>query len=86
MPQKKKPDALELIRDKYVRVQGALTCMMMTLKGLLLAYNKDMQENKKGLFDALDTQMNCLQMAALVLNSIQVKRLRCKEAARAGLR
>jgi argininosuccinate lyase len=48
MPQKKNPDALELIRGKCGRVQGALTGMMMTLKGLPLAYNKDMQEDKEG--------------------------------------
>lgn len=74
MPQKKNPDALELIRGKCGRVQGALTGMMMTLKGLPLAYNKDMQEDKEGLFDALDTWLDCLHMAALVLDGIQVKR------------
>ncbi len=58
--------------------------MMMTLKGLPLAYNKDMQEDKEGLFDALDTWMDCLQMAALVLDGIQVKRPRCQEAAEQG--
>ncbi|AGB84607.1 argininosuccinate lyase [Serratia sp. FGI94] len=84
MPQKKNPDALELIRGKCGRVQGALTGMMMTLKGLPLAYNKDMQEDKEGLFDALDTWMDCLQMAALVLDGIQVKRPRCQEAAEQG--
>lgn len=84
MPQKKNPDALELIRGKCGRVQGALTSMMMTLKGLPLAYNKDMQEDKEGLFDALDTWMDCLQMAALVLDGIQVKRPRCREAAEQG--
>ena len=84
MPQKKNPDALELIRGKCGRVQGAFTGMMMTLKGLPLAYNKDMQEDKEGLFDALDTWMDCLQMAALVLDGIQVKRPRCKEAAEQG--
>ncbi|MFC0226595.1 argininosuccinate lyase [Serratia aquatilis] len=84
MPQKKNPDALELIRGKSGRVQGALTGMMMTLKGLPLAYNKDMQEDKEGLFDALDTWMDCLQMAALVLDGIQVKRSRCQEAAQQG--
>ena len=84
MPQKKSPDALELIRGKCGRVQGALTGMMMTLKGLPLAYNKDMQEDKEGLFDALDTWMDCLQMAALVLDGIQVKRPRCQEAAEQG--
>ena len=81
MPQKKNPDALELIRGKCGRVQGALTGMMMTLKGLPLAYNKDMQEDKEGLFDALDTWLDCLHMSALVLDGIQVKRPRCQEAA-----
>ena len=84
MPQKKNPDALELSRGKCGRVQGALTGMMMTLKGLPLAYNKDMQEDKEGLFDALDTWLDCLHMAALVLDGIQVKRPRCKEAAEQG--
>lgn len=85
MPQKKNPDALELIRGKCGRVQGALTGMMMTLKGLPLAYNKDMQEDKEGLFDALDTWLDCLHMAALVLDGIQVKRLRCQDAAQQGM-
>ena len=84
MPQKKNPDALELIRGKTGRVQGALTGMMMTLKGLPLAYNKDMQEDKEGLFDALDTWLDCLHMSALVLDGIQVKRPRCREAAEQG--
>ncbi|MEX0447402.1 argininosuccinate lyase [Xenorhabdus sp. SGI246] len=84
MPQKKNPDALELIRGKCGRVQGALTSMMMTLKGLPLAYNKDMQEDKEGLFDALDTWRDCLHMAVLVLDGIQIKRDRCKEAAQQG--
>ncbi len=75
---------LELIRGKCGRVQGALTGMMMTLKGLPLAYNKDMQEDKEGLFDALDTWLDCLHMAALVLDGIQVKRPRCQEAAQQG--
>ncbi|AYA41481.1 argininosuccinate lyase [Xenorhabdus nematophila] len=84
MPQKKNPDALELIRGKCGRVQGSLTGMMMTLKGLPLAYNKDMQEDKEGLFDALDTWLDCLHMAALVLDGIQVKQARCEEAAKQG--
>ncbi|WP_434526197.1 argininosuccinate lyase [Photorhabdus asymbiotica] len=84
MPQKKNPDALELIRGKCGRVQGALTGMMMTLKGLPLAYNKDMQEDKEGLFDALDTWLDCLHMAALVLDGIQVKHSRCEDAAKQG--
>lgn len=84
MPQKKNPDALELIRGKCGRVQGALTGMMMTLKGLPLAYNKDMQEDKEGLFDALDTWIDCLHMSVLVLDGIQIKRPRCQEAAEQG--
>ncbi|MGC0843055.1 argininosuccinate lyase [Pantoea agglomerans] len=84
MPQKKNPDALELIRGKCGRVQGALTGMMMTLKGLPLAYNKDMQEDKEGLFDALDTWLGCLHMSVLVLDGLQVKRPRCQEAAEQG--
>lgn len=59
--------------------------MMMTLKGLPLAYNKDMQEDKEGLFDALDTWLDCLHMAALVLDGIQVKRPRCAEAAQQAM-
>ena len=58
--------------------------LMMTLKGLPLAYNKDMQEDKEGLFDALDTWLDCMHMAALVLDGIQVKRPRCQEAAQQG--
>ena len=84
MPQKKNPDALELIRGKCGRVQGALTGMMMTLKGLPLAYNKDMQEDKEGVFDALDTWLDCLHMSVLVLDGLQVKRPRCQEAAEQG--
>ena len=84
MPQKKNPDALELIRGKCGRVQGALTGMMMTLKGLPLAYNKDMQEDKEGLFDAIDTWSDCLHMAILVLDGIQIRRPRCEEAAKQG--
>jgi len=84
MPQKKNPDALELIRGKCGRVQGALSGMMVTLKGLPLAYNKDMQEDKEGLFDAMDTWLDCLHMAALVLDGLRVKRERCREAAQQG--
>ncbi|MEY1580180.1 argininosuccinate lyase [Providencia manganoxydans] len=84
MPQKKNPDALELIRGKCGRVQGALTGMMMTLKGLPLAYNKDMQEDKEGLFDALDTWLDCMHMAVLVLDGIQIRRGRCEDAAKQG--
>lgn len=84
MPQKKNPDALELIRGKSGRVLGALTGAMMTFKGLPLAYNKDMQEDKEGLFDALDTWHECLDMASLVLDDIKINYDVCLEAAKQG--
>lgn len=84
MPQKKNPDALELIRGKCGRVYGSLTGMMMTVKALPLAYNKDMQEDKEGLFDALDTWFECLEMAALCFEGIKVNKERTFEAAQQG--
>ncbi|TNZ68348.1 argininosuccinate lyase [Vibrio parahaemolyticus] len=84
MPQKKNPDALELIRGKTGRVYGALTGMMMTVKALPLAYNKDMQEDKEGLFDALDTWNDCMEMAALCFDGIKVNGERTLEAAKQG--
>lgn len=84
MPQKKNPDALELIRGKTGRVYGSLAGMMMTVKALPLAYNKDMQEDKEGLFDALDTWFDCLEMAALCFDGIKVNAERTLEAAKQG--
>lgn len=84
MPQKKNPDALELIRGKVGRVAGALTGAMITFKGLPLAYNKDLQEDKEHLFDALDTWHECLDMAALVLEDIKVNYAICRQAAKQG--
>lgn len=84
MPQKKNPDALELIRGKVGRVVGALTGAMVTFKGLPLAYNKDLQEDKEHLFDAIDTWLECLDMAALVLEDIKINNDRCREAAKQG--
>ncbi|EHR7290837.1 argininosuccinate lyase [Vibrio parahaemolyticus] len=84
MPQKKNPDALELIRGKTGRVYGALSGMMMTVKALPLAYNKDMQEDKEGLFDALDTWNDCMEMAALCFDGIKVNGERTLEAAKQG--
>lgn len=84
MPQKKNPDALELIRGKCGRVYGAMTGMMMTVKALPLAYNKDMQEDKEGLFDALDSWHDCMEMAALCFDGIQVNKERTLEAAMQG--
>ena len=84
MPQKKNPDALELIRGKVGRVAGALAGAMMTLKGLPLAYNKDLQEDKEHLFDAIDTWQECLDMSALVLEDIKINYKNCQEAAKQG--
>ncbi len=84
MPQKKNPDALELIRGKTGRVYGSLAAMMMTVKALPLAYNKDMQEDKEGLFDALDTWNDCIEMAALCFEGINVNKERTLEAAKQG--
>ncbi len=84
MPQKKNPDVLELIRGKTGRVYGALAGMMMTVKALPLAYNKDMQEDKEGLFDALDTWNDCMEMAALCFDGIKVNGERTLEAAKQG--
>ncbi|MDF7667794.1 argininosuccinate lyase [Orbaceae bacterium ESL0727] len=84
MPQKKNPDSLELIRGKVGRVVGALTGALVTFKGLPLAYNKDMQEDKEPLFDALDTWHACLDMATLVLEDIKINDTKCQESAKQG--
>ena len=84
MPQKKNPDACELIRGKAGRVIGSLMGMLTTVKGLPLAYNKDMQEDKEGIFDALDTWHDCLTMATFVLEDIKVNVERTREAALKG--
>ncbi|MFC1520594.1 argininosuccinate lyase, partial [Pseudomonadota bacterium] len=84
MPQKKNPDALELIRGKTGRVYGSLMGILTTMKALPLAYNKDMQEDKEGLFDVMDSWSICLEMAALVLSGLQVNRERTLVAAQQG--
>ena len=84
MPQKKNPDALELIRGKTGRVYGHLQALLVTLKGLPLAYNKDMQEDKQGLFEALKQWQNCVVMATEVINSVELHADRCQKAAREG--
>ena len=84
MPQKKNPDACELIRGKSGRVFGSLMGLLTTLKGLPLAYNKDMQEDKEGIFDAMETWQACLEIAALVLEDINVNVERTREAAQQG--
>ncbi len=84
MPQKKNPDACELIRGKAGRVFGSLTGMLTTMKALALAYNKDMQEDKEGLFDAMDTWQECMEMAVLVADGLKVNRSRTLAAAQQG--
>ncbi|WP_028116998.1 argininosuccinate lyase [Ferrimonas senticii] len=84
MPQKKNPDALELIRGKTGRVYGNLTGILTTMKALPLAYNKDMQEDKEGLFDTIDTWQLCLKMLLLVLDGIQVRHANAELAAQQG--
>lgn len=74
MPQKKNPDSLELIRGKAARVIGNLTSMLSLLKGLPLAYNKDLQEDKELLFDTLDTAMDCLLVMQVVIRTMKVDR------------
>jgi len=85
MPQKKNPDALELIRGKAGRIAGAHQAMLMTLKGLPLAYNKDLQEDKELLFDAMGQLGLCLEMLTRVLGGMTVDRDRCAAAAAGGL-
>ena len=84
MPQKKHPDALELVRGKSGRLLGSLTSLCMTLKGLPLAYNKDLQEDKEPLFDAMDTLSMCLKVVELVLDKLQVNEAVTKAAAAKG--
>ncbi|HEY5838627.1 MAG TPA: argininosuccinate lyase [Pyrinomonadaceae bacterium] len=84
MPQKKNPDSMELVRGKAGRVFGHLTSLLTTMKGLPLAYNKDMQEDKEALFDTVDTVSACLAVTATVLRNMTVNGLRAREAATHG--
>ncbi|MDR0843436.1 MAG: argininosuccinate lyase [Acidobacteriota bacterium] len=84
MPQKKNPDALELIRGKAGRVYGHLVAMLTVLKGLPMTYNKDLQEDKEGLFDALRTVDQCLRMAGRVFEKIVIHPERMLAAASRG--
>lgn len=84
MPQKKNPDVFELLRGKTGRVLGHLVAILHTLKGLPLAYNKDMQEDKEGFFDLMRTWQQCLQILATVLPHLSVNVERCRQAAELG--
>jgi argininosuccinate lyase len=84
MPQKKNPDLMELVRAKTGRVYGHLTALLTTMKGLPLAYNKDMQEDKEPLFDTVDTVEQSLVVMARLLKEISFNRERMKEAVDQG--
>ncbi len=72
MPQKKNPDSLELIRGKSGRVMGCLTALMVTMKGLPMTYNRDMQEDKVPMFEAADEVSGSLEMACAVIQSVKL--------------
>jgi argininosuccinate lyase len=84
MPQKKNPDIPELVRGKTGRVIGDLVTLLTLLKGLPLAYNKDMQEDKEALFDAADTLLDCVTVTAALTPQIEVKHLNMRRACDEG--
>ncbi|HNU08113.1 MAG TPA: lyase family protein, partial [Pyrinomonadaceae bacterium] len=84
MPQKKNPDVFELTRGKTGRVYGDLMALLTVMKGLPLAYNKDMQEDKEAVFDTVDTVSGTLRVSAIVLQNIGINADRSREAAMKG--
>ena len=84
MPQKKNPDIAELVRGKTGRVYGALMSMLTTMKGIPLAYNKDMQEDKEFTFDALDTVKGCLALFNGMLSTMEFKKENMESSAKNG--
>ena len=84
MPQKRNPDAAELVRAKTGRVVGALNAMLMVMKGLPLAYQKDMQEDKEGTIDALDALALSIDAMTGMVRDMEPDAARMKEAAGAG--
>ena len=84
MPQKKNPDIAELVRGKTGRVYGALMQMLTTMKGIPLAYNKDMQEDKEFTFDAIDTVKGCLALFTGMINTMTVNKKTMEESAKKG--
>ena len=84
MPQKKNPDMAELVRGKTGRVYGDLLGLLTTLKGLPLAYNKDMQEDKESVFDAVETVKMCLQVFIPMIETMSVNTANMKTAAQKG--
>ena len=84
MPQKKNPDAAELIRGKSGRVFGDLMALLTTMKGIPLAYNKDMQEDKELVFDAIDTTKGCLALFTGMLRTMRFRKQRMEDSAKNG--
>ncbi len=84
MPQKKNPDMSELVRGKTGRVYGNLMSTLTMLKGLPLAYNKDMQEDKESIFDSFDTVKVCLKVTAPMINTMKVLKENTENAAKTG--
>lgn len=84
MPQKKNPDIAELVRGKTGRVYGALMSLLTTMKGIPLAYNKDMQEDKELVFDAIDTAKGCLALFTGMLRTMKFNAERMEESAKHG--
>ena len=84
MPQKKNPDMAELIRGKTGRVYGDLTTLLTMMKGLPLAYNKDMQEDKEALFDARDTLVKCLSVFTGMFKTLRFKTQNMRAGASGG--
>ena len=84
MPQKKNPDIAELVRGKTGRVYGALISILTTMKGLPLAYNKDMQEDKELTFDAIDTVKGCLALFTGMIDTMTVNKERMRDSAKNG--
>ncbi|MFC1580958.1 argininosuccinate lyase, partial [Thermodesulfobacteriota bacterium] len=84
MPQKKNPDLPELIRGKTGRVYGHLMGLLTTMKGLPLAYNKDLQEDKEALFDTVDTAVQCLMVAGRLIREVTFNRKAMGDAAKEG--
>lgn len=84
MPQKKNPDVAELVRGKTGRVYGNLMALLTTMKGLPLAYNKDMQEDKEALFDSIDTVKKCLMIFAPMIETARFNPARMRAAAARG--
>ncbi len=84
MPQKKNPDMAELIRGKTGRVYGSLLGLLTVMKGLPLAYNKDMQEDKEGVFDAVDTVKMCLPVFIAMIETMKINKDNMKTAAKGG--